>query len=29
MIAIGKMTKESWPRPGQLGYDEVVRENGF
>jgi nitroreductase len=29
MIAIGKMTKESWPRPGQLSYDQVVIEDGF
>ena len=29
MIAIGKKTKDSWPRPGQLAYHEVVRENGF
>ena len=29
MIAIGKGTKESWPRPGQLGLDEVVVQNRF
>jgi nitroreductase len=29
MIAIGKKTQDSWPRPGQLAYDEVVIENGF
>jgi nitroreductase len=29
MIAIGKSTKEAWPRPGQLSYDQVVLENGF
>jgi nitroreductase len=29
MIAIGKKTQDSWPRPGQLAYTEVVRENGF
>jgi nitroreductase len=29
MIAIGKKTQDSWPRPGQLAYGEVVRENGF
>lgn len=29
MVAIGKKTQDSWPRPGQLGYDEVVIENGF
>jgi nitroreductase len=29
MIVIGKGTKESWPRPGQLGFDEVVIQNRF
>jgi nitroreductase len=29
MIAIGKKTQDSWPRPGQLPYDEVVLENRF
>ena len=29
MIAIGKGTKDSWPRPGQLGLDEVMVNNGF
>lgn len=29
MIAIGKGTKEAWPRPGQLPYGQVVLENGF
>lgn len=29
MIAIGKGTKESWPRPGQLEYDQVVIQNKF
>lgn len=29
MIAIGRKTQDSWPRPGQLAYDEVVVENGF
>jgi nitroreductase len=29
MIAIGKKSQDSWPRPGQLSYDEVVIENGF
>jgi nitroreductase len=29
MIAIGKKTQDSWPRPGQLPYEEVVLENGF
>lgn len=29
MVAIGKKTQDSWPRPGQLSYDEVVVENAF
>jgi hypothetical protein len=29
MIAIGKKTQDSWPRPGQLAYNDVVLENGF
>lgn len=29
LIAIGKKTKDVWPKPGQLGYDEVVIENTF
>jgi nitroreductase len=29
MIAIGKKTQDSWPRPGQLDYSEVVLEDGF
>lgn len=29
MIAIGKGTKDSWPRPGQLDLDEVMVNNGF
>ncbi len=29
MIAIGKKTQDSWPRPGQLAYEEVVFEDGF
>lgn len=29
MIAVGRKVKDSWPRPGQLAYDEVVVENGF
>jgi nitroreductase len=29
MIAIGKGTKESWPRPGQLALDEVMVTNRF
>jgi nitroreductase len=29
MVAIGKGTKEPWPKPGQLPLDELVLENGF
>lgn len=29
MIAIGKGTKDPWPKPGQLSYDEVVINNRF
>ena len=29
MVAIGKGTKEAWPKPGQLTLDEVVVENSF
>lgn len=29
MVVIGRKAKDSWPRPGQLAYDEVVFENGF
>ncbi|MHC4941043.1 MAG: nitroreductase family protein [Planctomycetota bacterium] len=29
MIAIGKGTKEPWPKPGQLPLEEIVFENGF
>lgn len=29
MIAVGKKTKDPWPRPGQLPYDEVVLTDGF
>jgi len=29
MIAIGKGTKDSWPRPGQLSLDEVLVSNRF
>lgn len=29
MIAIGKKTSDSWPKPGQLPLDEVVVENSF
>jgi len=28
-VAIGKGTKEAWPRPGQLGLDEVIIKNRF
>jgi len=28
-VAIGKGTKEAWPRPGQLSLDEVVIKNKF
>jgi nitroreductase len=28
-VAIGKGTKETWPRPGQLTLDEVVIKNSF
>lgn len=28
-VAIGKGTKEAWPRPGQLNLEEVVIRNGF
>jgi hypothetical protein len=29
MIAIGKGTKEPWPKPGQLSLDEVMISNRF
>ncbi len=29
MIAVGKATQASWPRPGQLSYEEVVISNRF
>jgi len=29
MVAIGKGTKDSWPKPGQLSLEEIVFENGF
>ena len=29
MVAIGKGTKDAWPKPGQLPLSEVVYENGF
>jgi len=29
MVAIGKRTKDPWPKPGQLALDEVVVENRF
>ncbi|RLA38648.1 MAG: nitroreductase family protein, partial [Gammaproteobacteria bacterium] len=28
-VAIGKGTKDAWPRPGQLTLDEVVIKNSF
>lgn len=29
IVAVGKKIREPWPRPGQLSYKEVVKENGF
>jgi nitroreductase len=29
MIAVGKATKATWPKPGQLAYDEVVINDRF
>lgn len=29
MVAIGKGTKDPWPKPGQLSLDEVVTDNKF
>ncbi|TWU39537.1 putative NAD(P)H nitroreductase MhqN [Novipirellula artificiosorum] len=29
MVAIGKGTKEAWPKPGQLTLDQVTVNNGF
>ena len=29
MVAIGKGTKDTWPKPGQLALDEVVFEDSF
>jgi len=29
MVAIGKGTKEPWPKPGQLSLDEIVMEDGY
>ncbi len=29
MVAVGKGTKEAWPKPGQLPLDEIVFENAF
>jgi len=29
MVAVGKKTKDSWPKPGQLPLNEVVIENSF
>jgi len=28
-VAIGKKTKESWPKPGQLPLNQLVFENSF
>ena len=29
MVAVGKKVKDVWPKPGQLGHDEVVIKNRF
>ena len=29
MVAVGKKTKDSWPKPGQLALSELVVENGW
>ncbi len=29
LLAIGKKTQDSWPKPGQLSLDELVIENSF
>lgn len=29
MLVIGKATKDAWPKPGQLGFDEVVIRDKF
>jgi nitroreductase len=29
MVAVGKGTKDPWPKPGQLPLEEVVVENAF
>ena len=29
MVAIGKGTKDPWPKPGQLPLEELVVENSF
>ena len=29
MVAVGKKTKDSWPKPGQLSLSELVIENSF
>ena len=29
MVAIGKGTKKTWPKPGQLPLQQLVVENGF
>ncbi|MEM7622500.1 MAG: nitroreductase family protein [Planctomycetota bacterium] len=29
LVAVGKGTKDAWPKPGQLSFDEVVVKNRF
>jgi len=29
MVAVGKGTKDAWPKPGQLDLKEIVVENSF
>ena len=29
MVAIGKGTKEAWPKPGQLPLEEIILEDSF
>ena len=29
MVAVGKGTKDAWPKPGQLGLGEIVFDNSF
>ncbi|MEO1512136.1 MAG: nitroreductase family protein, partial [Planctomycetota bacterium] len=29
LVAVGKGIKDAWPKPGQLGLDEVVIRNRF